>query len=192
MRLFVAVELGEAVQQEAGRIVEELRRRAGKRSPRARVTWVAPERMHLTLRFIGEIADAAADGVIHALRAPLGLAPFDVDWKGLGAFPKSGPPRVLWAGIDRGCDELVAVEREVGARLDAVKIPREERPYSPHLTLARVREAAGLRSAVLFEGLADNALGTTRVDAITLFQSKLSPKGPTYVTLQKTSLRGGS
>jgi 2'-5' RNA ligase len=191
MRLFVAVELGEAVQQEAGRIVEELRRRAGKGSPRARITWVAADRMHLTVRFIGEIADTAADGVIHALRAPIGLAPFDVDWKGLGAFPKSGPPRVLWAGITRGRDELVALEGEASMRLAAAKIPREERPYSPHLTLARVRDAAGLRSATLFEGMVDHVLGTTRVDAITLFQSKLSPKGPTYVTLQRTSLRAG-
>ena len=68
---------------------------------------------------------------------------------------------------------------------------RSRRPYSPHLTLARVREAAGLRSASLLDGLEDRSLGTTRIDAITLFQSRLSPKGPTYVPLLRTSLRAG-
>jgi 2'-5' RNA ligase len=90
---------------------------------------------------------------------------------------------VLWAGVASGRDELLAAEREISARLARLGIPKEVRPYSPHLTLARVREPAGLRSARLLDGLTDQSLGTVRVDAITLFHSKLSPKGPTYTPL---------
>jgi 2'-5' RNA ligase len=83
---------------------------------------------------------------------------------------------------------LIQVESIVGARLEALGIARAERPYSPHLTLARVREAGGLRTSTLFEGQ-PSRLGETRVETITLFQSRLSPKGPTYVALERTPLR---
>src|SRR5439155_1260078 len=81
------------------------------------------------------------------------------------------------------------LENAVGARLAPLAFECEDRPYAPHLTLARVREAGGLRPIPLFEGLAEQSIGTTKVDAITLFQSKLSPKGPTYVAMQRTPLR---
>jgi 2'-5' RNA ligase len=87
-----------------------------------------------------------------------------------------------------GLEPLRQVEHEVSARLEGVGVPREDRDYSPHLTLARVRDGAGLRSAPLFEGLERVSLGTTRVEAITLYESRLSPKGPAYVPLHRTSL----
>ena len=80
------------------------------------------------------------------------------------------------------------MERAVSARLAATGVPPEERAYRPHLTLARVRDAAGLKSRPLFEGLAERALGTTRVEAITPYESRLSPKGPSYVPLRRTEL----
>jgi 2'-5' RNA ligase len=85
----------------------------------------------------------------------------------------------------------VATEQRVSERLARAGIAAEPRPYTPHLTLARVREAAGLRSAGLLEATGEATLGTTTVEAITLFESRLSPQGPTYVALQKTSLAGG-
>jgi 2'-5' RNA ligase len=145
--------------------------------------------MHLTLRFIGEVTDERAGEILGALRDSIAMAPFDLAWQDLGAFPKTGPPRVLWAGIVRGRDEVLELERTVSARLEPLGLEPEDRPYAPHLTLARVRDARGLRAAPLFEGIAQQSLGTTRVDAITLFQSRLSPKGPTYVVIQRTPLR---
>jgi 2'-5' RNA ligase len=188
VRLFTAIELGDQVQMEAGTLLRELKHRADATSPRARVTWVAPERLHLTLRFIGEVDDSKGEQVIGALRQPIPEAPFVVRWEGLGAFPGRGAPRVLWVGVARGAEQLGQIESIVSARLEVLGIPREDRPYSPHLTLARVRDAAGLRTAKIFEGL-PGRLGETHVEAITLFQSTLSPKGPTYVTLERTPLR---
>jgi 2'-5' RNA ligase len=87
---------------------------------------------------------------------------------------------------------LVDLEREVGARLAPCGFPPEDRPYRPHLTLARVREPEGLRTAPLVEGLADRTLGTARIAAITLFESRLSPKGPAYAPRARTALSHGA
>jgi 2'-5' RNA ligase len=189
VRLFVAAEIGEALPSRATELILELRKRTVGAAPRAKVTWLTSERLHITIRFIGEVDDSRGAAIRAALESPLDVAPFDLTLAGTGAFPKGGAPRVMWAGVEQGRDDLIAVEREVTSRLDALGIPAEDRPYSPHLTLARVREAAGLRSATLLEGLEDRSLGTTRIDAITLFQSRLSPKGPTYVPLLQTPLR---
>jgi 2'-5' RNA ligase len=189
MRLFTAIELGDTVRARAGVLLDTLRRRAEVLAPRARVSWAAPERMHLTLRFIGEVDDAKAEAIVAVLREPVAMAPFGVRWAGLGSFPPRGAPRVLWVGVAAGRENLLRAEEAVSARLERLNVKREDRPYSPHLTLARVREPAGLATSPLFEDL-DGALGDTHVEAITLFRSHLSPKGPTYVALEKTRLRG--
>jgi 2'-5' RNA ligase len=188
VRLFIAAEIGEALAGRAAEVIRELQKRAAESAPRAKVTWLTSDRLHITIRFIGEVDDARGAAIRAALEPSLDVKPFELALAGTGAFPKRGPPRVLWAGFEEGKEPLMAAEREVTARLASLGIPQEERPYSPHLTLARVREAAGLRSAGLFEGLAERRLGTTRIDAITLFQSRLSPKGPTYVPLVRTLL----
>ena len=189
MRLFVAAEIGEALAAGAAALSQELQSRAANAAPRAKVTWIPADRLHLTIRFIGEVDDARAAAIRAALELPIEVEPFELTLAGTGAFPKSGPPRVLWAGIETGRAELIEAERDVTSRLAPAGIAGEDRPYNPHLTLARVRDAAGLRSTVLFEGLEDRRIGTTRVDAITLFQSTLSPKGPLYVPLLRTSCK---
>jgi len=189
MRLFVGVEIDATVAEAAGALVDELRRRAQRLAPRARVTWIPEDRFHLTVRFIGNADEAAAAAILGALAVPLAVSSFNLVLAGVGAFPPTGKPQVLWSGVVAGQETLQQVERDVSARLEAAGVPREERPYRPHLTLARVRDAAGLKSPPLFTGLEQRALGTTRVEAITLFESRLSPKGPTYVPLQRTMLR---
>lgn len=189
MRLFVAVDVNPAVAQAFGGVIEELRTRTAVLAPRARITWGSAERAHITVRFIGEVNDAKAGTIAAALQPALAASACDVNVSGVGAFPRSGSPRVLWAGLTEGVQGLVDLEREVSARLDACGIPREDRPYRPHLTLARVRDAAGLRTQLLLKGFADREFGTTRVDAITLYESRLSPQGSAYVPLQWTPLR---
>lgn len=186
MRLFVAVEIDRAVRDAAGRLIGELQRRVERLAPRARVTWVAPDRMHITVRFIGHVDEGQAGRIRAALEPPLHAAPFPLEIAGVGAFPQTGEPRVVWAGLSRGREQLRAVERETSARLGSVGVEPEDRPYSPHVTLGRMRAAAGLRVTKLLDGLAQTELGTTRVAAITLFESRLSPEGPTYEVLLRT------
>jgi 2'-5' RNA ligase len=190
VRLFTGIELGDAARTEVAALIATLRKRVEDTAPAARLTWVAAERVHLTVRFIGEVDDATAGRVIGALRAPLRMAPFTLTFDRLGTFPPKGPPRVFWVGVAEGRDAVVRAEDAITERLAAVGIPRGERGYSPHLTLARVRDARDLRGARLLEDLVPK-LGATRVDAVTLFQSRPSPRGPTYTVLERTPLRDG-
>jgi 2'-5' RNA ligase len=187
VRLFVAVELGQDVLSRLASLSAELQRRAARHARSARATWVHPERMHLTVRFIGESDADRTAAIAAALAPPLRTPAFDVRIGGTGAFPPRGRPRVLWAGIEQGIEGLQTLEREITERLGGCGVPPEERPYRPHLTLARVREPDDLRADRLFEGLSDT-LGSSRVEAITLFHSKTSPKGPEYTALQRTPL----
>jgi RNA 2',3'-cyclic 3'-phosphodiesterase len=170
-------------------LTEELERRATAAARRAKVTWIPADRMHLTIRFIGEVDDGKASMVRQALEEPLTVAPFRLTLCGAGTFPKSGTPRVVWLGVTEGREQLLCVERAINARLTPLGILEEDRAYSPHLTLARVRDPAGLKSTRLLDGLTDRRIGTTHIDTITLFQSKLSPKGPTYTPLLRTPLK---
>ena len=190
MRLFVAVEISLAVATSTLRLVDDLRVKAARLAPHSRITWVTPERLHLTVRFIGHVGDEKAVAIAEALRTPIGVEPFELTVSGTGAFPPRGTARVIWAGLTAGSDRLAGVERIVSERLDVLDVHREDRPFNPHLTLGRIREAGGLRTAALLEGLHDVVLGSTAVDAITLFESRLSPKGPTYVPIQSTRLAG--
>ena len=186
MRLFVGVEIGEQMAAAAGALVAELQRRAQRLAPRARITWISQQRFHLTVRFIGNADEDHGRTIAAALAPPLEVSSFELAVAGVGAFPRSGKPQVLWSGVVAGDEGLQQIEREVSDRLERVGVAPEGRPYRPHLTLARVRDSAGLRSQPLFAGLEGRSLGTTRVEAITLFESRLSPKGPTYVALQRT------
>jgi len=188
MRLFVASELAPGVVASALDLIDRLRAKAARLAPQARMTWVTADRLHVTVRFIGHVDEHKADAIRDALGSALTVEPFDLTLAGTGAFPPKGPPRVVWAGLTAGRDRLLAVERTVSERLALAGVAPENRPYNPHLTLARVREAAGLRAASLLDGVHEMVLGVTPVDAITLFESRLSPKGPTYVALRRTKL----
>jgi RNA 2',3'-cyclic 3'-phosphodiesterase len=198
VRLFVAVEIGSEVQASATRVIEDLKRRTQQSAPHARVTWVKPEQLHLTVRFIGQADSNLRQTILATLAHPLRVSAFELTIEGTGSFPPKRPPRVIWAGITAGRDHLQAVEREVRSRLSNISrgdpmIPEgHERDYRPHLTLGRVKNPAGLRPAVLLKGLERVVFGGVRVGAVTLFESRLSSTGPTYIPLGRTPLTGTS
>lgn len=189
MRLFIAVELSPAALAAAADMSRALQRYVSDVAPKARLTWVPAERMHLTIRFLGEVDDGTRAAVESALAAPLDASAFTLTQGGVGAFPPRGAPRVLWLGIEQGLTELTRLEREVTQRLQIAGIPPDSHAFNPHLTLARVRNPQGLRLPGQRDGVARSGHGTTLIDAITLFESRLSPKGPTYTPLRRTPLR---
>jgi 2'-5' RNA ligase len=189
MRLFVAVELPPSALTMALELSRVLQRRVSELAPAARFTWIPAERMHLTIRFIGEVPVTRVSLMQAALSAPLDTGAFSLMLGEPGAFPPRGTPRVLWLGIEQGQAELMRLEREVSARLEGAGIQREERPYRPHLTLARAREPHGLRVPALLDDLPPSAPSGGLIDAITLFESRLSPQGPTYTPLRRMLLR---
>ena len=188
MRLFVAVETSPDVQAAASRPLDELKRRTEEFAPRARVTWVKPDHLHLTVRFIGHVDPAVSKKILTTLDHPIRVPGFELTIEGTGTFPPHRPPRVIWAGIAGSLDKLHEVEQEVRSRLQRVVPLGEERDYHPHLTLGRVKSPAGLRPAVVLQGLEHAVFGVIRVGAVTLFESRLSSTGPTYIPLRRTPL----
>jgi 2'-5' RNA ligase len=192
VRLFVASELDAAVTAAAVALIAELRAHASRVAPRARMTWLTADRIHFTLAFIGQIDEGRVPAICGALRPPFAVPPFAARLRGLGAFPERGRPRVLWAGVDEGRAAFIRLADDVADRLRAVGVALEERPYQPHVTLARVRDAAGVRTSALLAGREQITLGTTVVGAITLFESRLSPAGPAYTAVARMALSGSS
>jgi 2'-5' RNA ligase len=182
LRLFIGIETSQRIGEAAAALIEQLQRRASTLAPRAKVTWIPP-------RFIGHVDEPRHRAIEAVLEPRVDVSAFDLVLGGTAAFPPRGGPRVIWTGVTGGLERLQQLEREVTLRLERAGIPAEDRPFSPHLTLARVRDAQGLRPASLLERHRDVELGPMRVEAITLFESRLSPKGPTYVALRQTPLR---
>jgi RNA 2',3'-cyclic 3'-phosphodiesterase len=189
VRLFVGIEVGDSIARAAADVVGQLRQRVAQQAPLARVAWIGQERMHVTVRFIGEVRDAHVITLRAALESPLEMPAFEMAVGGLGMFPTRGRPRVLWAGVTSGVRELRELERLVAGRLDPVIGPGEDRDYTPHLTLGRVRHDTGLtrRTCDGFELL---SLGTTRIAAVTLFESRPSANGQVYLPPGQALLRG--
>ena len=189
MRLFVAIELDDetrrAIGAEQNRLQETLRDER-----RASLTWVKPEHMHLTLAFLGDLADDCGAIVADRMRGPIEGRPFVVIFGGLGVFPPRGAPRVLWLGLKTGAREVIAVHQRVRDRLVRLGIALEPRAFHPHLTLARWRSARHQERRRVLSADDDRDVARIEIDAVTLVQSRLSSTGPTYVSL--TSARLGA
>jgi 2'-5' RNA ligase len=179
MRLFVAVSLDDAVRSAAAACAEQLKRRlpAG-----CEARWVPSANMHLTVRFVGYVPDDRIPALFEVLRPPLSIPPFDVQLGACGVFPASGPPRAIWIGIDEGFETLHAMHDECSRRLEPLGFMAENRPFSGHLTLARVRDVPQGASRAIREAVRSvhSEPAPARVRAATLYESVLSPKGPTY------------
>ena len=187
IRTFIAIELPPGVQQGLRRVQEQLQRF------RPPVRWVAPDKIHVTLNFLGEIpAEEVPAAVEAALRAAAGAAPFEVEAAGLGVFPSPRRPRVLWVGLGGDLPALKALQAGLTRELAARGFPPEERAFSPHLTLGRVRQhAAPAELRALGDKVADTSvpsLGRWRVERIVVIRSDLRPEGPIYTTLRAVPL----
>jgi len=184
MRLFAAVELSDdaraAITAEQQRIATALG--AVARSLR----FVRAAHMHLTLAFIGEIAEVRAGPIVEVMSGDIAQAPFQLVFGGVGTFPPDGAPRVLWLGVVQGAQEITELGALVARRLVAVGVAVEPRPFRPHLTLARWRERSRAGRPQLPEST--HPAAHLDVEAVTLYQSRLSPAGPSYTALARARL----
>jgi RNA 2',3'-cyclic 3'-phosphodiesterase len=191
MRLFVAAEPSTPARSSVAACAERLRHRLDAAHASQGIRWISPQYMHLTVWFLGEVSDPRAAAVLDALRPPLAVRTFDLHLAGFGAFPPSGPPRVLWMGVEQGLEDLAAAHQEVGERLQPWGFPPEGRAYSAHLTIARIKEPphgparAALRQAIAHE---PGDAGWSRIEELTVFRSRTSPKGAVYEPLLRVPL----
>lgn len=189
VRAFVAIELPPSVRSQLGALIDRLARRA----PAGAVRWVRPEAIHLTLKFLGQVPEARLGPLAQALAdAARGRPAFSVRLAGLGVFPNPERPRVLWLGVEDPGGPLARLQRDLEGALAALGSPREQRGFSPHLTLGRVRREASARQAAQAGEALQQAgavdLGELRVVEIVLFRSELRPSGAVYHRLAASPL----
>ncbi|HEX8995085.1 MAG TPA: RNA 2',3'-cyclic phosphodiesterase [Ktedonobacterales bacterium] len=187
-RTFIALDLSEAAREALRR---ELRRLA-RALPGVR--FVDPADLHLTLAFLGELDDDAL-GAVNALTAAVAqeTAPFRLALNGLGVFGPPASPRVVWAGVGGETRRLIALQRRLADALEQRGFPREQRPYSPHLTLARIArpldEAAYQRLRLLLDGPAPRPT-RWQIDDVRVMRSEKATSGPRYTPLSISPLAG--
>jgi 2'-5' RNA ligase len=176
MRLFTGIELPAEVKTRLTRLLDTLR-------PTARIKWSPVDNLHITTKFIGEWPDERLEELVAALRSLPPREKVHIAVRHLGWFPNPSAPRVFWAGLDAG-PGLAELARETERGLEPLGVPVESRAYSPHLTLARIKDPVSLtalRSAV--ETLADPDFGEFLAERFFLYQSTLKPSGAEYLQI---------
>ena len=185
IRTFIAVDLAEGVRNRLTALQEQLGRSAGG------VKWTQAENLHLTLLFLGDVEELEVVSICRVVQQRAQKhSPFTIDVSGLGAFPNLRRPKILWVGISEGVPELRALHADLeDGLLDLGCYRREEREYTPHLTLGRLShdDRADEWGPILSKH-ADWEGGTTPVDEVLVMASEMRRGGPEYSVLGRGSL----
>jgi 2'-5' RNA ligase len=186
LRCFIAIELPEDLRRRIGEVTE------GLRSTEADVRWVRPEGMHLTLKFLGSTPEELVPEIKSRLtEAVSGHEKMHLRLSGAGVFPNERRPRVVWIGL-LDSDRLIGLQRDVEVALEALGFEPDGRPFTPHLTLGRLRSPRG--SAALLrelEALKDASFDEIEVEEIAVMRSELKPSGAVYHRLHSIPLGRG-
>jgi 2'-5' RNA ligase len=190
-RLFLGLRVSVPTANSLAQCVEQLARRA--RDANLEIKWVAPAGYHVTLKFLGwtrhDLIEAIEDRIAAAIA---GVAPFKFKTQKIGAFPSLDKATVVWAGVeDPGPEKPIA---ELAKRIEVATVDlgfaAETRPFSPHVTLARVRETRLLREVVL--PMSEQMFSGTSVDSVILFESEMKSSGSVYKEISRIALKTGS
>ena len=186
MRLFVAVDLSEDARRRIA--VQQQRIAAALGGPTASLKWVTPEHAHLTLAFLGRVDGTLVPSVVDALGRDVDRPPFEMILDGVGVFPPRGAPRVLWVGVAAGAAQLSDLQRLMAERVTALGIELEDRPFHPHLTLGRWRASRPADRDRALAAAPSGAIARVPVEYATLYESRLSSSGPTYLARARATL----
>jgi 2'-5' RNA ligase len=189
IRSFIAIEVPAAIQDAIASSTAGLQ----KALPKPMVRWVAQKKVHLTLKFLGDISPANLDRLAEALKVEAAQhEPFSMDVGTIGAFPTPRRARVLWIGLTAPAP-LLTLQHGVEGVAARLGYPAEDREFSPHLTIGRVSQNASaadmakIRTAL--EATRIGSLGSVRVEAIHIFKSDLQPTGSEYTHLYALPLK---
>jgi RNA 2',3'-cyclic 3'-phosphodiesterase len=157
----------------------------------ADVRWIARDSMHLTIHFLGDVREAELAEIERGLAEGLAaVVPFDLECRGLGVFPNQKRPRVVWVGLDG--EGLERLAESVETVLSPLGFPPQERDFTPHITIGRVRSARGSENLVrALKANAESSFGTSRIDFVTLYKSQLRAEGSVYTPLATFTLSAG-
>lgn len=189
LRAFIAIEIPAEIHQAIEKETAQLRARLNA----SLVRWVPSGNIHLTLKFLGDVSPANLDLLEQMLNAEVGQhQAFELAFGGLGAFPNPKRPRVIWIGIQAPAG-LGALQYGIEAATATIGYPGEQRSFSPHLTIGRVKQNVGSpgmqRIRAMLEETQVGPLGTALVGAVHLYKSDLKPTGAEYTKLISASLK---
>jgi 2'-5' RNA ligase len=189
IRSFIAIELPESVKAGLKRVQDKL-----KSFDPACAKWVDPDGVHLTLKFLGNIDPARIDDIIRLMKdASQVVAPFRLELKGLGAFPNLKRTQIIWVGINGDMDQLQLLQKQIEDNLAGIGFPPEGRTFTPHLTLARLREyATPIQRQTIGNAVARQILESgliINVNSVSLMKSLLTPSGAIYTELASIKLK---
>ena len=184
LRVFYAVEMPEEIRARAG----ERARRLRSEFPDVRASWERPEKLHITLKFLGNVKPERVEALSGVAASVEYFDPFELTVGEPGSFPPHGPPRVLWLGIVDANRRLVILQNNLEAGCASFGFPRETRAFRPHLTLARIRAPRGARE--LAEAHRETPFEPQRfkVSELVLMRSELGPGGSRYTPLSRHRL----
>jgi 2'-5' RNA ligase len=185
IRAFIAIEPTAQIRSALGDIQSKLQRA----DLGAKVSWVKPGGIHITLRFLGDVPSSQVEEIGSAMgRAAGGHSKFRIACGGVGVFPESGSPRVVWAGVTEGVDSLSRLSRDINMQLSQLGFPPEDRAFKAHLTLGRVKSRLDRsRLLSLVEKLETPPMKMVAEEVI-LFRSDLRPQGAIYTSLKRIAL----
>jgi len=189
LRAFIAIELPKQLQDALDKQTTRLRQPLGEDL----VRWIPTQNMHLTLKFIGNIAASHVEFLKQLItQTAESHSQFDLQISGIGSFPNSKKARILWAGLHAPA-ELASLQRSLEAGTTRLGYEKEERPFSPHLTLGRVRpniDQTGLQKIrTILDTIQLGNIGSARVDSIHLYKSELHTNGSVYTKLFSAPLK---
>jgi 2'-5' RNA ligase len=183
IRAFIAIEIAAPTIASISTAIEQLKPRIDG------IRWIAPSNIHLTVKFLGDIDESKINAVGEALTGALRpFPPCTINAKGLGVFPSIKRPRVLWVGLVSS--ELIRLAVQVDLALAPLGFSREERGFTPHLTVGRWRQSARAEPtlAAALDRWKDFDFGSSTIDEVILFQSVLKPQGANYTRIKVVPL----
>ena len=184
MRIFVAIEIPANIKNGLGLLIKSLSESSGD----ARIRWVKPGSIHLTLKFIGDVAHGSVSKVTENLETAVSKrSKFKITVGGLGCFPNWNKPRVVWVGISEDSGKLTSLQKEIDLALEPLGIMSETRPFHAHLTVGRVKNPGDIGKR--FSEMEIGAIGQVQVDEFCLIRSDLRSDGAVYTNLATFELQ---
>lgn len=188
-RLFIAIELPSSLRLPVQSTLKALQQAV----PANTVKWVQPDNMHLTLKFLGDVPTHQISAIENSLQtAAMSHLPFEIEVVGVGCFPNSSRPNVIWIGINSAENHLTRLRDSVEQQIAPLGYPTEGREFSPHLTLGRLKRDLAkpivTKIGQAVQGINVGKLGEWPCDSVRLMRSELRPEGPIYTCLAEKRL----
>ena len=181
-RLFIAIELPSNVRRTLTNHIDRLREAV----PDARASWTREENLHLTLKFLGDTPLTRVEGLSHAVQqAANANGPFEMIIGSLGAFPSGGQPRTFWLGIEDPSGQLALLDRALEDECAQAGFASEQRPFRPHLTIARIRNPSGARRLIEVHKEMSLDPQTVVVSHLALIRSELRSEGSRHTVVTR-------